>query len=83
MVRNVTVGRLRRQRLNGKGRAYVDHAGISVPSPYINGDLMKKLSAKKRKKLIHHVFNVMKRKDKGRSTKPAMTNSWGRVFKVK
>lgn len=83
MVRNVTVGRLRRQRLNDKGEAYVDHAGISVPSPYVNGDKMKKLSKNKRKKLEHYVFNVMSRKDKGRSTKPAMTNSWGRVFKVK
>jgi hypothetical protein len=40
MVRNVTVGRQRRQGLNDEGEAYVDHAGISVPSPYINGDLM-------------------------------------------
>ena len=44
---------------------------------------MKKLSKNKRKKLIHHVFNVMSRKDKGRATKPAMTNSWGKVVKLK
>ena len=42
---------------------------------------MKKLSKAKRAKLIHHVFNVMSRKDKGRNKKPAMTNSWGRIIK--
>ena len=42
---------------------------------------MKKLSKAKRAKLIHHAFNVMSRKDKGRNKKPAMTNSWGRVIK--
>ena len=44
---------------------------------------MKKMSAKKRKKLEHHVFNVMSRKDKGRSTTPAMTKPWGKVVKLK
>ena len=44
---------------------------------------MKKMSSKKRKKLEHHVFNVMKRKDKGRSKTPAMTNKWGKVVKLK
>jgi len=44
---------------------------------------MKKLSNNKRKKLIHHVFNVMSRKDKGRSNKPAMTKSCGKVFRLK
>jgi hypothetical protein len=42
---------------------------------------MKKLSKAKRAKLIHHVFNVMSRKDKGRNNKPATTNSWGRIIK--
>ena len=44
---------------------------------------MKKMSSRKRKRLEHHVFNVMSRKDKGRSTKPAMTKACGRVFKLK
>ena len=48
MARNVTVGRQRRQGLNDEGEAYVDHAGLSVPSPYINGGKMKKLSKNKR-----------------------------------
>tara|TARA_B100001250_G_C19817078_1_gene799123 strand:- start:2856 stop:2987 length:132 start_codon:yes stop_codon:yes gene_type:complete len=43
--------------------------------------MKKKMSAAKRKKLEHHVFNVMSRKDKGRAKKPAMTNSWGRIIK--
>ena len=30
-------------------------------------------SASKRKRLEHYVFNIMSRKDKGRSKKPAMT----------
>ena len=42
-----------------------------------------KMSDKKRKKLEHHVFNVMSRKDKGRNKKPAMTKKWGKVFKIK
>ena len=41
------------------------------------------MSANKKKKLIHHVFNVMSRKDKGRSKKPAMTNACGKVFRLK
>ena len=41
------------------------------------------MSANKKKKLIHHVFNVMSRKDKGRSKKPAMTNKWGKVVKLR
>ena len=41
------------------------------------------LSHNKRKKLINHVFNVMSRKDKGRSKSPAMTNKWGKVIKLK
>ena len=41
------------------------------------------MSANKKRKLIHHVFNVMKRKDKGRSKSPAMTNKWGKVVKLK
>ena len=44
---------------------------------------MKKMSSRKRKRLEHHVFNVMSRKDKGRSKKPAMTKSCGRVFRLK
>jgi hypothetical protein len=44
---------------------------------------MKKMSSRKRKKLEHHVFNVMSRKDKGRSNKPAMTKSCGKVFRLK
>ena len=44
---------------------------------------MKKMSFNKRRRLEHHVFNVMSRKDKGRNKKPAMTKPWGRVFKVK
>ena len=40
----------------------------------------KKMSASKRMKLINHVFNVMKRKDKGRAKSPAMTNKWGRII---
>jgi len=44
---------------------------------------MKKISSHKRKKLEHHVFNVMSRKDKGRSKTPAMTNKWGKVIKLK
>ena len=44
---------------------------------------MKTMSAKKRKKLEHHVFNVMSRKDKGRSKSPAMTNKWGKVVKLR
>ena len=44
---------------------------------------MKKMSTRKRKKLEHHVFIVMKRKDKGRSKHPAMTNKWGKVIKLK
>jgi len=44
---------------------------------------MKKMSSKKRKKLEHHVFNVMSRKDKGRSKIPAMTKPWGKVVKLK
>ena len=44
---------------------------------------MKKMSTRKRKKLEHHVFNVMSRKDKGRSKTPTMTNKWGKVFKLK
>ena len=44
---------------------------------------MKKMSSRKRKKLEHYVFNVMSRKDKGRSKKPAMTKSCGRVFRLK
>jgi len=43
--------------------------------------IMKKMSQSKRRKLIHYVFNVMSRKDKGRAKKPAMTNSWGRIIK--
>ena len=39
------------------------------------------MSTAKRKKLEHYVFNVMSRKDKGRNSKPAMTNKWGRVVK--
>ena len=44
---------------------------------------MKKMSSRKRKKLEHHVFNVMSRKDKGRSKTPAMTKPWGTVFRIK
>ena len=49
----------------------------------IQGYIMKKMSSRKRKKLEHHVFNVMSRKDKGRSKKPAMTKSCGKVFRLK
>ena len=38
------------------------------------------MSPNKRKKLIHHVFNVMSRKDKGRKRKAATTNKWGRII---
>ena len=41
------------------------------------------MSRNKRKKLEHHVFNVMSRKDKGRSKTPAMTKPWGKVVKLK
>ena len=41
------------------------------------------MSIKKRKKLEHHVFNVMSRKDKGRSNTPVMTKPWGKVLKLK
>ena len=41
---------------------------------------IKKMSHSKRMKLINHVFNVMKRKDRGRNKKPAMTNKWGRII---
>jgi hypothetical protein len=44
---------------------------------------MKKMSFNKKKKLEHHVFNVMSRKDKGRSKTPAMTKPWGKVIKLK
>ena len=44
---------------------------------------MKKMSSRKRKRLENHVFNVISRKDKGRSKKPAMTKPWGKVFKLK
>jgi hypothetical protein len=44
---------------------------------------MKKMSDAKRKKLEHYVFNIMSRKDKGRSKKPAMTKKWGKVIKPK
>jgi len=40
-----------------------------------------KMSPGKRKKLIHHVFNIMSRKNKGRNKKPAMTKKWGVVRK--
>ena len=40
------------------------------------------MSKAKRKKLEHYVFNVMSRKDKGRNTKPAMTNNYGKVMKL-
>ena len=43
--------------------------------------MKKEMSVAKRKKLEHYVFNVMSRKDKGRTKKPAMTNSWGRIIK--
>lgn len=39
------------------------------------------MTPNKRKKLIHHVFNVMSRKNKRRRTTPFMTNKWGRVIK--
>ena len=42
---------------------------------------MKKMSENKKRKLIHYVFNVMSRKDKGRSKTPAMTYKWGTVKK--
>ena len=42
---------------------------------------IKKMSHSKKMKLINHVFNVMKRKDRGRNKKPAMTNKWGRIIK--
>lgn len=41
---------------------------------------MKKMSFNKRQRLIHYVFNVMSRKDKGRNKKPATTNKWGRII---
>ena len=44
---------------------------------------MKKLSKAKRAKLIHHAFNVMSRKDKGRTKSPAMTKKWGKAIKPK
>ena len=44
---------------------------------------MKTMSYNKRKKLEHHVFNVMSRKDKGRSKTPATTKPWGKVFRLK
>ena len=42
---------------------------------------MKKMNEAKRKRLIHNVFNVMKRKDKGRAKGPVMTKMCGRVIK--
>ena len=42
---------------------------------------MKKMSKNKKNKLIHYVFNIMSRKDKGRKKKPAMTNKWGEVIR--
>ena len=39
------------------------------------------MSASKRKRLEHYVFNIMSRKDKGRSKKPAMTKKWGKEVK--
>jgi len=44
---------------------------------------MKTMSYNKRKKLEHHVFNVMSRKDKGRSKTPAMTKPWGKVIRLR
>ena len=41
------------------------------------------MSESKRKRLEHYVFNIMSRKDKGRSKKPAMTKKWGKVVKPK
>jgi hypothetical protein len=41
------------------------------------------MNVSKRKRLIHHVFNVMSRKDKGRNKTPAMTNNWGRILKTR
>ena len=39
------------------------------------------MSNSKRQRLIHHVFNVMKRKDKGRAKGPFMTKKQGVVIK--
>ena len=46
-------------------------------------DKKRTMSASKRKRLEHYVFNIMSRKDKGRSKKPAMTKKWGKVVKPK
>ena len=43
----------------------------------------KTISYAKRKKLEHHVFNVMSRKDKGRAKYPYTTNSYGEIIKTR